>query len=105
MDNSAPQKPPGFRSPAGYAELLALAQPRVAANDIIIINTNPPPAVATTQSGQITSYGTYTPAYGWTAEEMAAAHPATATAVANNAGLVYPRTYDRAAGTYGVHRR
>jgi len=99
---------------ASDAELLALAQPRVAAqpamaaptvitNNIIIIDTNPAPAAV--QSGQITSYGSYTPAYGWTAEELAAAHPATATAVANNSDQVYPRTYDRAAGTYGVHRR
>ena len=58
-----------------------------------------------TQSGQITSYGSYTPAYGWTAEELAAAHPATATAAANNADMVYPRTYDRTAGTYAAHRR
>lgn len=102
---------------ASDAELLALAQPRVAAaqpampamppttatNNIIIINTNPAPAAA--QSGQITSSGTYTPAYGWTAAEMADAHPATATAVANNSDRVYPRTYDRTAGTYGAHRR
>jgi hypothetical protein len=101
---------------ASDTELLALAQPRVAAappasvtpmannNNIIIIETNPP-VTATTQSGQITSYGSYTPNYGWTAEELAAAHPATATAVANNADMVYPRTYDRTAGTYGVRRR
>jgi hypothetical protein len=102
---------------ASDAELLALAQPRVAAvqpataaapsvtaNNDIIVNTNPPSA-AVAQSGQITSYGSYTPAYGWTAEELAAAHPATATAAANNADMVYPRTYDRTAGTYAAHRR
>jgi hypothetical protein len=100
---------------ASDSELLALAQPRVAAappasatsapnnNNIIISETNQPMAAA--QSGQITSNGSYTPAYGWTAEELAAAHPATATAVANNADMVYPRTYDRTAGTYGVRRR
>jgi len=96
---------------ASDAEMLALAQPRVATapsantNNDIIINTNPTLAAATAQSGQITSYGSYTPAYGWTAEELAASHPATATPLANNTGMVYPRTYDRAAGTYGVHRR
>jgi hypothetical protein len=104
---------------ASDAELLALAQPRVAAaqpvmsamspatvtNNMIIIDNNPPSAAATTQSGQITSSGTYTPAYGWTAAEMADAHLATAAAVANNSDMVYPRTYDRTAGTYGVHRR
>ena len=101
---------------ASDAELLALAQPRVAAaptapgtpatntNNIYLIETNSPMAAAT-QSGQITSYGSYTPAYGWTAEELAAAHPATATPLANNTGMVYPRTYDRTAGTYGAHRR
>jgi hypothetical protein len=95
---------------ATQTELLTLTQPQVAAqpsagtpNNIVIINTNAPPAVA--QSGQITSNGSYTPAYGWTADELAAAHPAAANAVANNAPYVYPRTYERTAGTYGAHRR
>ena len=97
---------------ASDAELAALAQPRTASatsvtvtNNVTIIETNPASAAGTYQSGQITSYGSYTPAYGWTAAEMADAHPAAATAVANNPDMVYPRTYERTAGTYGVHRR
>ena len=98
---------------ASDAELLAIAQPRVAVAQPAMATT--PPAEAATNvnvaaapaagSGQITSYGTYSPAYGWTAAELADAHPAAATAVANNSDMVYPRTYDRTAGTYGIHRR
>jgi hypothetical protein len=101
---------------ASDAELAGLALPRVATaqpmsigspapaitNNIVVIETNPAP-VATTQSGQITSYGTYTPADGWTAEELANAHPATATPV-NNSDMVYPRTYDHKDGAYRRRR-
>jgi len=98
---------------ASDAELLALAVPRTAAaqpvagatNTIIIIDTNTQATTAASQAGQVTTYGSYPPAYGWTAAEMADAHPEAATAMANNPGMVYPRTYDRSAGTYGAHRR
>ena len=93
---------------ASDAELADLALPRVATAPTAI-NTNgvpaaaAPPAATTTDSGQITSSGTYTPTYGWTAEELANAHPAV-TATATTGDLVYPRTYDRTAGTYSRHR-
>ncbi len=77
-----------------------------------------PGTTTTTSSGVVTTYGAY-PA--WTAEELADARPVTpaaypAATAAKAAGTVpsavpvasdkvYPRTYDRAGGTYGEHRR
>jgi hypothetical protein len=114
---------------ASEAELLVLAQPRVATvspamtpaqTTVIVTNVvaaTTPPAVTTTTT--TTSYGTatygygttYATAAGWTEEELANAHPATpppaypdaANASAyptKTAGQVYPRTYTRMAGTY-----
>jgi hypothetical protein len=116
---------------ASEAEILALAQPRVAAPAQPAV-TNMDSAAAqpaaatqpamTTQSGQITSSGTYSYGYGttyaaatgWTSEELAAAHPATATTYPTATGnktiptaagdMVYPRTYTREDGAY-THRR
>jgi hypothetical protein len=95
---------------ASDAELLAITQPRVAATAApstmppTATITNVAPAVAAGQpvtSTTTTTYG-YGTDYGWTAEELAAAHPgASPTATAN----VYPRTYTRTAGTYGSYRR
>jgi len=101
---------------ASEAEMIALAQPRVAAAaPPMTTTTNAAPGVTVQQpaattaqpvydSGPITSSGTYSPAYGWTAEELAAAHPAAANSVGAG-GMVYPRTYTRAGGTYDAHRR
>lgn len=109
-------------SHASEAELLGLAQPRVAAPPPVAataqpaatatnvvaqpVAATPQPAAATTQPvttttepGVITTYGA-TPA--WTAEEMATARPVTPVAKPSGAGdKVYPRTYDRKDGTYG----
>ncbi|MGO8838016.1 MAG: hypothetical protein ACLQAH_04555 [Limisphaerales bacterium] len=111
---------------ASEAELASLTQPRAVAPQPMITATNaaaqpaaasspPAPAAAqpvttTTDSGVVTTYGAY-PA--WTAEELAAAravtpasNPSTAAAdTASAADRVYPRSYDRAAGTYGARRR
>jgi hypothetical protein len=95
---------------ASDAELLAITQPRTA--------LSPPPAlqpswatnnVAPVSSVQpvttTTTYG-YGYGYGWTAEELAAAHPAVpATVPTATAANVYPRTYTWTAGTYGSYRR
>lgn len=110
---------------ASDAELLALGQPRVAApaqpaaTNMDSAVAQPPAATqpaTTTQSGQITSSGTYSYGYGygWTSEELAAAHPATATTYPTVTGektiptttgdMVYPRTYTREGGAYGRRR-
>ncbi len=68
------------------------------------------PVVTTTEPGVVTTYGA-TPA--WTAEELAAARPANPVSNPSSAGAsaassgnkVYPRSYDRSAGTYGAGRR
>jgi hypothetical protein len=99
---------------ASDAELADLELPRVATAQPMTATSAPMAAVtnvaaATTaapttyNSGQITSYGTYTPADGWTAEEIASAHPATV-APANNSDMVYPRTYDHKDGIYRRRR-
>jgi hypothetical protein len=79
-------------SHASEAELLGLAQPRVAAAQPLAATAQPaatttnvmaqadvaapPPAATTTQPGVITTYGATYGAYpGWTAEELAAARP------------------------------
>ena len=94
---------------ASDAELLAITQPRVAAT-ASGTPTMPPPATVTNiapaaappmTTTTTTTYG-YGTDYGWTAEELAAAHPGDSPAAAAN---VYPRTYTRAAGTYGSYRR
>ena len=94
---------------ASDAELLAITQPRMAATASATPTTPPtatvtnvapaaaPPVTATTT----TTYG-YGTDYGWTAEELAAAHPGNSPAAAAN---VYPRTYTRASGTYSSYRR
>jgi hypothetical protein len=105
---------------ASDAELLAITQPRVAA--AITTNVAPAgatsqpvvaatqPAASTTDSDMITSSGTYSTASGWTAEELADAHPAAnpSTTGDNSAGTddkVYPRSYTRTGGTYDLRRR
>ena len=102
---------------ASDAEMLVLAQPRVAAapspmtttTNVATSATAQQPATTTAQptyeSGPITSSGTYSPAYGWTAEELANAHPAAAAVPAGSAGMVYPRTYTRTGGSYDARRR
>jgi hypothetical protein len=120
---------------ASETELLAITQPRVlappsaaaaqpmattqsattaanAAPQPDAANSQPPAAPAqpvvtttttTTTPGVVTTYGA-TPA--WTAEEMATARPVTpASNAASTADKVYPRTYDRSAGTYAPRRR
>jgi hypothetical protein len=121
-------------SHASEAELLGLAQPRVAAAQPAAATatnaaaqpdaaasqpaaTTDQPVATTTQPGVITTYGA---TYGWTAEELAAARPVTPaakpadtaaypTATGNMpsgaSDKVYPRTYDRTAGSYGLRRR
>jgi hypothetical protein len=70
--------------------------------------TNVAPAVAAASpvtTITTTTYG-YGSEYGWTAEELAAAHPAVPATVPTATGAnVYPRTYTRTAGTYGSYRR
>jgi hypothetical protein len=94
---------------ASDAELLAITQPRMAAS---ATPTTPPTATATNVAPAVgaappvtttttTTYG-YGTDYGWTAEELAAAHPGDSPAAPAN---VYPRTYTRTAGTYGSYRR
>jgi hypothetical protein len=98
---------------ASDAELLAITQPRMAASSLVITPpptatiTNVAPAVAVAPPVTTTTYGyEYGTEYGWTAEELAAAHPAVpATYPTAAAANVYPRTYTRTAGTYDVHRR
>ena len=96
---------------ASDAEMLALAQPRVAAVPPAPAMTNGASGAAVSQpatvSGQTTTTDTYDTPYGWTAEELANAHPAatSAAAAAGTAGMVYPRTYTRSGGIYGAHRR
>jgi hypothetical protein len=91
---------------ASDAELLAITQPRMAVASAAATNVAPAvvagqPVTTTTTYGY--GYGTD---YGWTAEELAAAHPAVpATYPTATAANVYPRTYTRTAGTYGSYRR
>jgi hypothetical protein len=107
---------------ASETELLAITQPRVAAPPMATTTTGavqsdatasqpaaaPAPAqpvvtTTTTTPDVVTTYGA-TPA--WTAEEMATARPVTpASNPASTADKVYPRTYDRSAGTYAPRRR
>jgi hypothetical protein len=79
------------------------------------------PAVATTEPGVYTTYGATYGYAGWTREELAAARPVAPAPVAPatpypsvtsqptlpaNAGdRVYPRSYDRSGGGYGLRRR
>jgi hypothetical protein len=94
---------------ASDAELLAITQPRMAAT-ASAPPTIPPTATVTNiapaaappmTTATTTTYG-YGTDYGWTAEELAAAHPGDSPAAVAN---VYPRTYTRTAGTYGSYRR
>jgi hypothetical protein len=118
-------------SHASEAELLGLAQPRVATpakvaaaaqpaatttNVVAQSDAAPPPTApaqpvtTTTQPGVATTYGAYP---GWTAEELAAARPVTpaphpsvtgdkaADTVPSASDKVYPRSYSRADGAYG----
>jgi hypothetical protein len=96
---------------ASDAELLAITQPRMAAatspmataTNAAPAATAAPPVTSTTTTTYGYAYGTD---YGWTAEELAAAHPAVpATYPTAAAANVYPRTYTRTAGTYGSYRR
>jgi hypothetical protein len=97
---------------ASDAELLAITQSRIAPSAPVITPpmvtaTNVAPAAAAGQpvTTTTTTYG-YGSEYGWTAEELAAAHPAVPATVPTATGAnVYPRTYTRTAGTYGSYRR
>jgi hypothetical protein len=85
-----------------------------------------PPTTTTTQPGVITTYGATYGVAGWTAEELAAARPVAPAPVtypsatgprtdaaaapaqaapASTGDRVYPRNYNRAAGSYGPRRR
>jgi hypothetical protein len=99
---------------ASDAELLAITQPRMAAattpsttpTTVTITNVAPPVTAATPVTTTTTTTYGYGTDYGWTAEELAAAHPAVpATYPTAAAANVYPRTYTRTAGTYGSYRR
>ena len=101
---------------ASEAELLAITQPRTAAVATNVVEQAgvvpvPETAVPNTQpvttTGVVTSDETYGTASGWTASELADARPGTPVSTAPAAATgdkVYPRTYSRADGTYGVHR-
>jgi hypothetical protein len=108
---------------ASDAELLALTQPNVAPTQPVAATAQPAPAAITAAPDATTppsaapaaqptttttmttdGYGYY--GYGWTAEELAAAHPDTAaTQPAVNAANVYPRTYSHEGGGYARPRR
>jgi hypothetical protein len=115
-DAAAP--PMAAPTPAVATTTNGAAQPEAAAAQ---------PAVTTTEPGVYTTYGATYGYAGWTAEELAAARPvapapaAAATpypsvtgarpatvdpaAPASTGNRVYPRSYDRSGGSYGVHRR
>jgi hypothetical protein len=89
---------------ASDAELLAITQPRMTVAPAMATTTNVDFAVAVASpvtTTTTTTYG-YGTDYGWTAEELAAAHPGASSTTAAN---VYPRTYTRTGGSYGVRRR
>ena len=95
---------------ASDAEMLALTEAGNSESQPAIgQTTNSWPATNNSQpvadSGQITTYGTYTLANGWTLEELAAARRAAVTLPAQPNSRVYPRTYIRQGGTYGRRRR
>jgi len=113
--------PPPMAAPAQPAATTTNVAPQSAADAA-------PPVTTITQPGVITTSGTTYGAYpGWTAEELAAARPVAQNPAApypsvtgartDPAALpaqahpsaatdrVYPRNYDRAGGSYGVHRR
>ncbi|HXI73052.1 MAG TPA: hypothetical protein VNN22_22155 [Verrucomicrobiae bacterium] len=107
---------------ASDAELLALTQSAAAPAQPMAATAQPAPAATTaapdatapqsaTTAAQPTTTTTTTTdgygyGYGWTAEEMAAAHPAAAaTQPAANAAKVYPRTYSHDDGGYARPRR
>jgi hypothetical protein len=106
--------PPTATTPAGVDQSDAAASQPAAAP----APAQPVTTTTTTDSGLVTTYGA-TPA--WTAEEMATARPVTPaayasataakaagtvpSAVPSTSDKVYPRSYDRAGGTYGAHRR
>jgi hypothetical protein len=104
--------------PMGSAQPMAAsstnaAQPDAAASQSAAMMPAQP-VTTTTQPGVITTYGaTYGATPGWTAEELAAARPvapapypeATGDKSYPSSDQVYPRTYDRSAGTYGARRR
>ena len=94
------------------AQPMATAQPSVTITNIVnqpgVDASQSPAAAAQPVTTTMTTYGTY--GYGWTADELAAARPAAPAAVATPvadpvANAVYPRSYDRTAGTYAAHRR
>jgi hypothetical protein len=111
---------------ASEAELLAIAQPGIAAATTTnvaapaAVATAPQatlpttqPVVTTTEPGVVTTYGATYAAAGWTADELANARPVTpppattypsatgANKPASTTGMVYPRSYNRTDGTYG----
>jgi hypothetical protein len=92
---------------ASDAELLAITQPRLAIASAAATNVAPAVVAGQPVTTTTTTYGYgYGTDYGWTAEELAAAHPAVpATYPTATAANVYPRTYTRTAGTYGSYRR
>jgi hypothetical protein len=98
---------------ASDAELLAITQPRMVAATTpsttpttVTITNVAPPVTAATPVTTITYGYAYGTDYGWTAEELAAAHPAVpATYPTAAAANVYPRTYTRTDGSYGRYRR
>jgi hypothetical protein len=92
-----------FGAQASDAELLAITQPRVTTTS----TNNVAPNVISGQAMSPTE-GTYTYGsdYGWTAAELAAAHPGAPTDYPSATGAkVYPRTYTQTAGTYRNYRR
>ncbi len=112
-----PQAPTSPSTPA-MAQPTMTAQPAApapnSANQPGVDASQPPapapqPATTTTATNGTYGYTTYEGyGYDWTADELAAARPAADAAAANlgaDADRVYPRTYDRAGGTYGLHRR
>ena len=62
--------------------------------------TNAPAAPTMSAPTGMVTYETTGADYGWTAEELAAAHPA----AASEAAAVYPRNYTRTGGAYGWRR-
>ncbi len=113
-----------MQAAASDAELQALTQPRVVAPSPALPVSSAPSSGSSSQpaaadTSVTTTTNTTVEYYGWTTEEVAVARPAAAAAavspVVNPAvnpavnpvspvNNVYPRTYNRAGGTYGRRR-
>ncbi len=118
------------RDAAAAPPMAALAQAGVAPTNAAAAQPEAPaaqPVVTTTEPGVYTTYGATYGYAGWTREELAAARPVAPAPVtpatpypsvtgarpatvdqavpASTGDRVYPRSYDRSGGSYGLRRR